>query len=319
MKKLKAIIIFSAIVAALVCIYSATALTEVEIWDFENGNLPEWDALYNNAIMSVVKEGNENKYLNLECGYSNRDRNYFDVKIKDISQTTGFLQTDYDVMYPETDAEKDGEIQFKKRTGPGSAETTMAVRVGINARYFRIQDENNSLKAIKGIDGKTLNVEPGHWYSVKIIIDLDKSLQSVYIFDRDTQELLSYMDLTPTVSNNNKINMVTFSSGKDMCVDNVRVYESYWEEAHICGSPYVSSATKNKYYMLGKNDKGFTALPEGDIKWFLETPRQGVSVDSATGRIIVGSNPEPGQVILKAEKTLEDEVVTARFVVNISK
>lgn len=43
-------------------------------------------------------------------------------------------------------------------------------------------------------------------------------------------------------------------------------------------------------------------MPEGETSWTLETPRAGVSVDSGTARIIVGSQPEPGPVILKAEK-----------------
>ena len=116
------------------------------------------------------------------------------------------------------------------------------------------------------------------------------------------------------------MNMITFSSGTDMCLDNVRIYNTSCEKGYIYGSPYISSATKNKYYLLGQSSDGsFTAMPEGETSWTLETPRAGVSVDSGTARIIVGSQPEPGPVILKAEKTTKDGTISERYIVNVSK
>lgn len=72
--------------------------------------------------------------------------------------------------------------------------------------------------------------------------------------------------------------------------------------------------------LLGQSSDGsFTAMPEGETSWTLETPRAGVSVDSGTARIIVGSQPEPGPVILKAEKTTKDGTISERYIVNVSK
>lgn len=317
MGKLKLGIMMSMILSSTA--FASFVSASDELWDFENGKYPYWDALYDNADMAIDTEENGNRYLTLSYnGAAHRDREYYDVKVADVS-TSYTLQADYDIMYPEVATEKNGEIQFKNRTGPGTSETTMAARFGKHTNYFRTQNVNNVMTAVKGTDGKTLVIEPGHWYSVKLIVDFVKCKQSVYIFDRDTQELLSYSEPTATINNANKINMVTFSSGTEMCLDNVRVYESDWIGAQIYGSPYISSATKNKYYMLGKNQYGFTMLPEGDVTWSLETPRRGVSVDSPTGRIIVGSAPEPGPVILKAEKTSDDISETAKFIVYISK
>ena len=107
------------------------------------------------------------------------------------------------------------------------------------------------------------------------------------------------------------MNMITFSSGTDMCLDNVRIYNTSCEKGYIYGSPYISSATKNKYYLLGQSSDGsFTAMPEGETSWTLET---------GTARIIVGSQPEPGPVILKAEKTTKDGTISERYIVNVSK
>ena len=48
---------------------------------FDNGILPDWEPLYNNADMSIEKEENENKYLKLSYnGNANRGREYFDVE-----------------------------------------------------------------------------------------------------------------------------------------------------------------------------------------------------------------------------------------------
>lgn len=320
MKKIKAIVPIVIIIITAICIYS-TLVSAVNVsWDFEDGNIPSWTAIYSNADMSVESETNGNKYLKLSYnGEANRDRTYYDVKVTDIN-SKGILQADYDIMYSNTDTVKDGEIQFKDRRGPGSAETTMVSRVGKNMGYFRTHNESGTLIAIKDLANKTLEIEEGHWYSVKLVVDLDNGKQSILMFDRDTQELLSYSEYAATISNNKSVNMVTFSSGTDMCVDNVRIYNTSCEKGYIYGSPYISSATKNKYYLLGQSSDGsFTAAPEGNTTWSLETSHTGVSVDSATSRIIVGSQPEPGPVVLKAEKETEDGTFTVKSIINVSK
>ena len=61
----------------------------------------------------IESEDNGNKYLKLSYnGKANRDRKYYDVKVTDVN-SKGILQADYDIMYSNTDTEKDGEIQFR--------------------------------------------------------------------------------------------------------------------------------------------------------------------------------------------------------------
>ena len=72
-------------------------------WDFEDGKLPSWTAIYDNANMSIESEDNGNKYLKLSYnGKANRDRKYYDVKVTDVN-SKGILQADYDIMYSNTD------------------------------------------------------------------------------------------------------------------------------------------------------------------------------------------------------------------------
>ena len=321
MKKLRIGITAAAVIAisAAIGIYSNLASAVNVSYDFEFGGIPDWTPLYNNADMTIETERSGNKYLRLSYnGKANRNRKYYDVKAADIS-SGNIVQVDYDIMYPEISTEKNGEVQIKYRTGPGTAETDMVTRVGKHNGYFRTQDKDNKMTALKKLNGTTLNIIKGHWYSVKITINED--WQSVYVFDRDTKELLSYSEPTLTIGGNISMNMVTFSSDTDMCLDNVRICSTPCESGRIYGNPYVTSSTKNTYYLFGADTDGnYTALPPGTTTWSLETPHSGVSVDSPTGRIIVDSQPEPGPVVLKAEReTADGKIITARYVVNVSK
>ena len=324
MKKLRtmAAVAAAAAAAAAVCIYSAfAASSEINVsWDFEDGKNPNWQCLYSNAYITTETEESGNKYARISYnGKANRDRDYYDVKVADVSKNTGILQVDYDLMYSEVENEKNGDIHIKYRSGPGSQETTMVARVGKTRNYMRLHYEAGGSRRMEDLNGEYLTIEAGHWYSIKIILDLDERMQSIYIFDRDTKALLSYMEPEPTIGSENRINMITFSSGTDICLDNLKIYSTEYEALRIFGSPYVSSATKNKYYLFGADlDGNITALPAGAISWTLETQREGVSVDSATGRIIVGSKPKPGPVVLCASKETEDGTLTAKYIVNVS-
>ena len=320
MKKIMATAAALAIIACGVCMYSVFGAAVNISYDFENDSLQGWSAIYGNADMTIESESNGNKFLRLSYnGEANRDREYYDVKAADIN-TEGILQVDYDVMYPEIETEKNGEMQVKYCVGPGSAETTFIARVGKNMGYFRLNNDSGKFDAVKDISGHTLGIEAGHWYSVKLIVDLDNNRQILHIYDRDTQELLSYGEWKKTISSGQKPNMIAFSSEMDMCIDNVAIYNSSCESAYILGEPYVSSATKNKYFMIGVTEDGsITAVPEGTLSWSLETEHEGVSADPPTGRIIVGSNPEPGPVIFKAENVTDEGIISAKQIVYVSK
>lgn len=110
MRKIKIGVAVTLIAAIAIGIYT-TMVSAVNVsWDFEDGKLPSWTAIYDNANMSIESEDNGNKYLKLSYnGKANRDRKYYDVKVTDVN-SKGILQADYDIMYSNTDTEKDGEI-----------------------------------------------------------------------------------------------------------------------------------------------------------------------------------------------------------------
>lgn len=291
-------------------------------YNFESGVLPPWTPLYENAEKAIEEEENGNKYLKLSYnGEENRGRKYYDVKIIELyNKTIGRIQIDYDLMYTNVDTEKDGELQVKYRTGPGSTQTTMLSRFGKNYDNFRYQNSDGSWTIVKDIYGRVMTIEPYHWYSIKFITDLDYLTQTIYIFDRDTGELLAHTEPIDCVNYIEKINMVTFSSGTDMCLDNVSISDAEEESGFILGEPYISAGNKSMYYLFGKTADGkLTSFMPGETIWEIVTPREGVSINSETGRVTVDNRPDPGPVIIKATRRCYETIFEAQSVINISR
>ena len=320
MKKVIAIIAATALAVGSVWTYSVFGEDVNLSYDFENGNLPGWYALYGNADQTIEEEENGNKYLKISYnGEENRGRDYYDVKVKDI-YLSGIVQIDYDIMYTENETEKNGDMQVKHRTGPGKSETTFIARVGKNMKYFRLNEQNGMYGPVRDLNGEVLEIVPGHWYSMKFILDLKQDRQILYVFDRDSGEILSYGSWKNTITPDITPNMITFSSGTDMCLDNVRIYKTSCDSGRILGAPYLSSGTQTKYYYMGTTEYGdITAPKDIPVTWSLEMPISGVTVDSETGTVTVSDNPEPGPVVLMSEQAAEDEIITTRHLIYISK
>ena len=260
-------------------------------------------------------------YLKLSYnGKKGRDRTYFDVVAGSDYTQNQIVQASYDVKYSEVDTERNGEIQFKYRTGPGSSETTLAARLAKYNEYFQIQGGSGvGFQRLRGLDGQYLKIEVDKWYSVKIVVNLVYGLQSFYIMDRDTQDILAISENISLTNDIDHINMITFSSSTDMCLDNVNIGTATCEDTFIFGSPYARRATKYQYYFLGLDSDGdVTTIPQGTTKWSLVKAKSGVSIDETSGRLILGSTIEPGVVVIKAERTVNDIKYEAMFSVNVT-
>lgn len=310
-----------AIVCITIFICSITAIGTNMYYDFENKNF-EWNPLYGNAAYEFLSEDNGNTYLKLSYnGNNGRSREYFDVEAS--SQSIYYLdklQVDYDVMYTEFTEDRDGEMQVKYRIGPGSSETTMVARVAQVNGYLQVQGGTGvGYQRIRGIDGNYYQMEINHWYTVKMTVDLENHIQTTYVFDRDTGSLLALNQQISTINDIQNVNMVTFSSKTSMCLDNVKIYEPTCENSYIYGSPYLKKGQKNRYYFLGKGIDGTaTGLPYGTTTWSIVNPKTGVSINASSGTLNCSSTVEPGTVIIKAERTVDDATYEAKFAVNIT-
>lgn len=323
-KKIIAVVSITVAFAATLTIYGIVSAASFFSYDFETGG--EWgDPMYDNANGEILSEENGNKYLKLTYnGHEGRGRKYCDVKMTD----DGFYEEDtklivsYDVCYPETESEnRSGEVQIKSMKGYGSSDTTIAARLGKMGEYFMTQGSEEDFQRMRDLNGDFLVIEPGKWYSVSITLDLENQDQSIAVFDRDTRQLLALRDGLETSNELHNINMVSFSTDTSICLDNIYIYtpEGSMEEL-LYGKSYVSANTQEQYYMLAE-DMYTSMLPlyRGDTVWSLEKSRPGVSIDPETGMLTADDNAMPGMVVVKASRTVNDDVYEARTIVNITR
>lgn len=312
-KKIIAAVLTAVVGAAGVFSYTGYA-DDVNInFDFNDEYPPYgWESLYKN-----VQTNTKNRYLYMKyTGVSTNNRKYFDY-IYELDSPSGVLQINYDVMYPE-EVEIGGEMQLKYRSGPGEYDTQIVARVGVEYGYFRTQGKTGGLYSVTDLNGDRAVAEAGHWYSVKLTVDLENKKQTLYIFDRSNNELLVYTEASETVGENSRVNMISFSGSSVMAVDNLEIYNVKCQSMYIEGPLYAESAQKNTYYLFGKTADGkITAPPTGEATWSLENERDGVSVDQRR-RLITGSSPEPGPAVIKADVETEAGTMTARQIVNVS-
>lgn len=318
-QKIIALSIFLVVLFSMLC-YSLSVRGENLSFDFENQTF-NWNDLYNTAQYEYLTEDSGNTYLKLT--YTGQtERKYFDVSTSSHLNigTSKKLQVNYDVMYPEFTEDRTGEMHIKRRTGPGSAETTMVARVAQVNGYFQVQGgSGQGFQRIKGMNGQYFQMETNHWYTVKMTVDLGKNTQYTYIFDRDTESLLAVHQEITTINDNLNPNMVSFSSSTSMCLDNVQIFEPSCEGGYIYGTPYLKKGSKETYYFLAKDSNGSaTAWTEGTTKWSIANSKTGVSIDENTGRVTTYSSVEPGYLIIKAERTVNDISYEDKFAVSIT-
>ncbi len=282
-------------------------------YDFDSGSTAGWESLYKN-----VKVDTSNKYLHLTyTGRSGTGRTYFDYKY-DLNRPSGVFQVNYDVMYPK-EVEIGGEMQLKYRTGSGSNDTEMVARVGVEYGYFRSQGMTGGRYSLYDLNGERAVAEPGHWYSVKVTVDLDNKQQTIYIYDRNSGELIVHTNPSDTIGGNGRINMISFSGSSEICIDNLEMYSTECQTMYIEAPLYVKSAQKHRCYLFGKDANGrITAPPSGTITWSLDNERDSVSVDT-WGKLITGSRPEPGPAIVRVDVEMADgTIMTAKQIVSVS-
>lgn len=322
-RKVKAAIAVTASAAAAAACGMVFADSGFTGYDFENGKVAG-TALYGNAEFDVITEDSGNKYLKLTYnGNEGRGRKYCDVYMtpQSFNETDTNVIISYDVNYTETESQnRSGEVQIKKRTGHGSADTTIAARLAKSGEYFMTQGADEGFQRIRDLNGNYLVIEPGKWYKISIAVDLEKRTQSIAIKDRDTNTLLALRDDLELSDDPDYINMVSFSTDTSMCLDNIYVYDSATnpDEKFLYGPSYVSAGGEAQYYMAAWDSfSDILPVPASDTVWTLEKGRTGVSIDEGSGLLSVSDDAIPGMVVIKASRTDGDNVYEARTAVNI--
>ena len=320
--KKKYILILLITIISISMIAMAMLVTgESTYYDFEEGKFT-WNSLYGSLDYEFPAEANGNHYMKLKYHqYNSSSREYFDVAMPGNSLTNiKKLQVNYDVMYEDFTEERNGEMHIKQRTGSGSDQTTLIARVAQVNGYLQVQGGGNvGFQRIRDLDGNYYQMETNHWYTIKVMVDMEQHIQSIYVYDRDTQSLVAINQELSTISDLTSINMVSFMSSTTLCLDNVSVGDYSCENTYIYGSPFLKKGNKTRYYLLGKGiDDSATALPYGTTTWSIENPRAGISINSSSGNLNTSTSAEPGVVIIKAQRTVGNKTYEAKYAVNIT-
>lgn len=311
-----------AIMAVILCLlgtqYISNAAEVNLFYDFTN-TYTTWTPLYGNAGFNQETEENGNRYLRVSYNnQANKDRQYFDVNATpNIESMTGSIQVDFDVKFSENESEltRNDEVQLKQRTGSGSNQTQIISRLARTGNNLQYQGRDGKINRLKNTNGNILEIQPDHWYSVKICVNMEEQLQSIFVLDRDSQNVLAYIQNIETITDMDSINMVTFLSGTSLCLDNVGIYNMNVSENFIYGPPYIKRGTTRQYDLFSKNDSGILSAKENvPFTWSLEKDIEGVFIDPITGEINVEPTAEPGRIILRAEI---GGYIEARYIIEV--
>lgn len=320
-KKKHILLLLITIISVSICTMSMVATGESTYYDFEEGKF-NWNSLYGSLDYEFPTEASGNRYMKLSYHqYDWSQREYFDVAVTGNSFTNiKKLQVNYDVMYEDFTEDRNGEMHIKQRTGSGHDQTTLVARVAQVNGYLQVQGGSGvGFQRIRDLNGNYYQMETNHWYTIKVMVDMEQHIQSIYVYDRDTQSLVAINQEISTISDLTSVNMVSFMSSTTLCLDNVSVGAYSCENTYIYGSPFLKKGNKARYYFLGKGiDDLATVLPYGTTSWSIENPRTGISINSGSGNLNTSASAEPGIVIIKAQRAVGDKTYEATYAVNIT-
>ena len=136
-------------------------------------------------------------------------------------------------------------------------------------------------------------------------LNVNTQKYSIYVIDRDTNDLLAQVENADFAGECNYINYFAFSSEDKLFIDNVRITNVDIENLYISGEVYPqipnSGSVTYNYFAKAATKNNGTEI-RTDVHWSLKTPKRGVSIDSNTGELKVTSWAEPGPILIYVEK-----------------
>ena len=264
--------------------------------NFEASSTENWIDNTGRGIKSV--EGDIwNKYMVL----THKDSSFYNFQARDI-YSTGVLYCEFDIKF--TSAAM--QIQTRESRDISAQGFTMAGRLRKTADYLEYYSKGDFHIMYKA-DKKgwfTLS-DISKWYTIKMALNVNTQKYSIYVIDRDTNDLLAQVENADFAGECNYINYFAFSSEDKLCIDNVRITNVDIENLYISGEVYPqipnSGSVTYNYFAKAATKNNGTEI-RTDVHWSLKTPKRGVSLDSNTGELKVTSWAEPGPILIYVEK-----------------
>ena len=168
-----------------------------------------------------------------------------------------------------------------------------------------------------GTDGRVryiydLNNEyfyPGDkWYNVQILANItddeSEARQSIYVTDKETNELVAKVEDQPLAKAVSNCNLIMVGASCTMYLDDIIVMNPDVQDITIAGNPYPKRPTEGtltySYYTKGKTSSGISLYKVENATWSLLNDIEGISINEE-GVLSVSSTAPIRPIVLKAE------------------
>ncbi len=311
----------TAISIALICaLSSVTALAADNVIMDVDGTSDPW-SIHNRLVKSMeTDEQTGNKYYKFE--YTNPDSAaplYFETNCPSNGAAStlnisGNVVMSFDINFGGNDA----AVYLKKRdTDINDIVLRVCVREGGRLMY------GTEGRASYIYDLKNNYFYPGDkWYNVQILANItddeSEAQQSIYVTDKETNELVAKVENKPLAKAVSKCNLLTVGASCTMYIDDIIVMNPDVQDITIAGNPYPkrpeTGTSMYSYYTKGKTSSGISLYKVEDAAWSLLNDVSGVSI-SEKGVLSVSSTAPIRPIVLKAELNGK----TAYYLVEIEK
>lgn len=262
--------------------------------DFETSSLTNWTDNTGLGIKNIEND-NENQYMAL----TSSGTSFYNYQANHI-YSTGILYCEFDIKFTSGNM----EIQLRESKDVSANGFSVAGRLRKTAYYLEYFTNGQHFimpRADNSSSWFMLN-DVSKWYTIKMVLNVKTNMYSMYVSNRDTQELLSKIENIDFSGSCNYINYFAFSSPDKLCIDNVLIKNIDAENMRISGEiyPTIPSSGSRTYTYIAKA----TNLNEtiSDVNWSIKTPKTGVNIEPKTGVLKVSAAAQPGPVLIYAEK-----------------
>lgn len=310
-----------AISIALICILSSiTVFAADDIMIDVDGEYDEW-SIHNRLLKSIeTDEQTGNKYYKFE--YTNPDSEapmYFETNFPASGaasslRISGNVVMSFDINFGGNDA-----AVYLKQRYPDINDIVLRVCVreggrlmyGTDGRVSYIYDLNNNYFYPRD-----------KWYNIQILANIteeaSEARQSIYVTDKETNELVAKVENKPLAKAVSFCNLLTVGASCTTYMDNIIVMYPDVQDITIAGNPYPkrpeTGTSRYSYYAKGKTSSGISLYKVKNASWSLLNDVSGVSV-SESGVLSVSSTAPIRPIVLKAELNGN----TAYYLVEIEK
>lgn len=186
---------------------------------FEDGDLTAWKETYGvegRGLKTIKTEVNHDNHY-MELSPTGSDYYNFDCLHEDLSGSIIFKT---DVKFTSNGM----EIQMRDVINEHSATGyTMGARVRKNAYYIEYFVDGKATKLLNPQGGWLQLKDVDKWYTIQMKIDTDTKQQSIYLTERDTNNLVGKIENVALAGDVNKINWIAISSTDVLGVDNTQI------------------------------------------------------------------------------------------------